>query len=294
MMTLVLITLLMGIVALALGQSEKLSREGNRLFYQSASLRLLDDLEQQLPSLLSAITGAEELDLAMRLPLQIESKKRDFTLTANLSSPYGRWNINSLSNGDGKVNEANLALFMKLFATYPIADADIFIKLVLDTIDTDNSERSTDTEIALSHPDFKNGVIGDAKQFNLIVERYIELTKDTAILSIPWDRYIGYEGDKMDFNALTPEVLSLVLPTLSPEKIRTLTQFRTKAFVSKEEVVAAEPSLGALFDTYFFIYKSGVSYDLMCDVRIRENSHDEHMKFRYNLVDKRVKNVTLL
>ncbi len=294
MMTLVLITLLMGIVSLVLTQSERLSRLGSNAFFQSASLQIVNDLEQQLPSLLSAITGAEELDLAMRLPLQLESKKRDFSLKAQLSSPYSRLNINSLMSPDGKINEANVALWIKIFTIHPIADPDILLKLVFDTIDTDTQERGIDTEIALIQPDFKNGMITDAEQFNHILERYIELTRDTTVLSIPWSRYVGYDGDKMDFNALNPETLSLILPHTPPEKIRALTLFRTKAYTTKEEVIAAEPALASVFDNYFFLYKAGISYTLECDVRLSENTHEEHLKFQYNLLDKKVQRVEFL
>lgn len=294
MMTLILITVMMGIVALMLTQGTRLSKLGNIGFSQSASLRVINDLELQLPSLLSAITGAEALDLAMRLPLQLESKKGDFILKASLASPYSRLNINSLMSSAGIMNISNMSLMLRLFALHPIADPDIFFKLVFDTIDTDTLERGTDTEIRWSHPDFKNGVISNEAQFNLILERYIELTRDTVILSIPWERYIGYEGDKMDFNALNAETLSLILPTVSPEKIRSLTLYRTKAFASKDEAIAAEPALGTLFDTYFFIYQPNTSYNLLCDVHVSENSREEHLKFHYNLLDKKVQRVEFL
>lgn len=88
--------------------------------------------------------------------------------------------------------------------------------------------------------------------------------------------------------------LSLILPNTSSEKIRSLTLFRTKAYVTKEEAITAEPALGAVFDNYFFIYKAGVSYNLVCDVHLFENSHEEHMKFQYNLLDKKVQRVEFL
>jgi hypothetical protein len=294
MMTLILIALLMGIVALVLTQSENLSRLGNNPFAQSSSLRIVNDLEQQLPALLSDIKSAEELDLAMRLPLQLESKKGDFILKVQLSSPYAHLNINHLMESDGKINEANMALLMRIFALHPIADADILIKLVFDTIDTDTIERGVDTEISIMNPDFKNGTIANFDQFNRILERYVELTRDTAILSIPWNRYIGFDGEKMDFNALNPEMLSLVLPKLSAEKIRSLTLYRTKAYTTREEVISAEPELGAVFDNYFFIYTPGKSYNLLFNVRLNENSHEEHVQFQYNLLDKKVKHVEFL
>lgn len=294
MMTLVLITVMMGIIAVILTQSERLSRIGNNAFFQSVTLRIVNDLEQQLPSLLSVATGPEQLDLMLRLPLQLETKKKDFILKAQLSSIYGRLNINRIISSDGKINEAYVALLMRIFAVHPIADPDMLIKLIFDTIDLDTVERGVDTEIALMQPDFKNGTIVDSSQFNSILERYVRLTRDTAVLSIPWEDYIGYDGEKMDFNALNSETLSLILPHVSPEKIRELTLFRTKAYTTKEEVIAVEPALATLFDTYFFIYKSGDPYDVSCDVRISENTHNEHIKFHYNLLDKKIRQVEFL
>lgn len=294
MMTLVLITALMGIVALILTQSSRLSQVSESGYSKSASLSIVSDLERQLPSLLSSITGAEQLDLAMRLPFQLETKKGDFVLKARLYSLYNRLNINRVMSADGKINESYVAVLMKLFAIYPIADPDIFLKLVFDTIDTDSVERGKDTEIAWTRTDFKNGIIANNQQFDMILERYIQLSGDKTVLSIPWNKYIGYEGEKMDFNAVNPETLSLILPSTSPEKIRALTLYRTKAYASKEEAVSAEPSLGALFDSYFFIYYPGLSYNLVCDVRIQENFRKEHVVFRYNLLNKKVQRVEFL
>ena len=294
MMTLVLITVLMGIVTLILVQSSRLSQQGDNSFVYSTSMRALTDLERELPSLLSSITGPEQLDLAMRIPFQIENKEHSFSLSAMLDSPYGRLNINQLLNKDGAVNEPYFKAFMNLFSLYPITDTDIFFKLVFDTIDTDTAERGVNTEIALIWPDFKNGPILNNLQFARILERYIELTGDTKILTIPWNTYIGFEGEKMDFNAVNSDVLSLVLPTLSMEKVRALTLYRTKAYESKEELVAAEPMLASDFDTYFFIYKPNDSYTLLCDVQLQENSHKNHIKFQYNLMDKKIKQVEFL
>ena len=73
-----------------------------------------------------------------------------------------------------------------------------------------------------------------------------------------------------------------------------MTQYRTKAYVSKEEVIAAEPQLASIFDTYFFIYKANDSYNLLCDAEIQENSHKEQIRFQYNLLDKKIKQVEFL
>ncbi|MDP3119451.1 MAG: hypothetical protein Q8N01_03410 [Sulfuricurvum sp.] len=294
LMTLMLITLLMGSVALVLAQSERLSRLGGIVFFQSSSQRIVNDLQKHLPVLLSGITTADQLDLALRLPFQVETRKRDFMLKMKLLSPYGCLNINSLLNKDGSTNTQSIALFMQIFSLYPISSPNLFLNILLDTIDIDVLERAVDTEISLTHPNAKNGSIANVREFNRILERYLQLTHDRAILSIPWERYVGFTGEKIDFNAVNEETLSLILPKNSPERIRLLTRYRTKAFTSKAEAVAAEPALGNVFDNYFFIYTPGSSYTLLCDALITQNTHTEHLRFQYNLLDKRVYHVEFL
>lgn len=294
MMTLVLITVLMGIVALVLTQNSNLSKHINSGFTHSATLRIVNDLERELPSLLSSITGAEELDIAMRLPLQIESKKGDFMLKATLSSPYSKLNINNLCDSNGTLNKSYYDVWLRLFNYYPIADSEIFLKLVLDTIDTDLNERGIDTEIAWTQSDFKNTKIASMEQFSHILERYILLTRDKSVLKIPWEKYVGFEGERVDINAMSHETLSLLLPSVPTETLRQITTYRTKAFTSKEEAIAKEPLLSGIFDPFLFIYQANSDYVLVCDVEISENSHSEKVRFDYSLFTKKISTIEFL
>jgi hypothetical protein len=291
MMTLILITVMMGIVALVLRESSHLSGLGKRSFSQAASLAIIDDLDHLLPSLLSSLNGAEELDLAMRLPIQLASKKGDFDLNMRLSSPYTKMNINQLADSNGTLNEKYHAAWMRIFERYPIVDRETLLMVVLDTLDNDLTERSTKTEIKWRENDFNNGSIMSMKQFDRILQRYLTLTKDKTILSIPWENYIGFEGDKIDLNAVNPETLTLLLPGVSAEKIRQMTQYRTKTFVSKEEAIASEPLLAGVFDDFFFIYKKELKYDLVCDLQLIENGNTEPITFQYGLLEKKIKRV---
>jgi|GEM_PF-1390576 len=294
MMTLILITVMMGIVALILSQSSYLSKLVQNSFTQNLSMRVVNDLERELPALLSSVKGAEELDLAMRLPLQIEKEDQTFKLKAILTSPYSKININRLISADGSLNESYHLLFTRLFMLYPISQPEVFFNLVSDTIDKDADERGSDTEISLRRPDFQNGAIDTPEEFRQILERYIELSGDTAILAIPWNDYIGFLGEKMDINTVNPQVLALILTDTASEKIRSMSRFKTKAYVSREEAVAAEPQLSPVFDTYFFVYQGGISYILLCDVQLQENFQNQHLTFQYDLLEKKVKHVEFL
>lgn len=294
LMTLVLITIMGGIAALVLGQSSRLSKLAQSSFQQSSAILSVNDLEARLPSMLSNITTAEELDVSMRLPLVMESSKGDFSLHATIASPYSKLNINRLLNADGTENDAYIAAWMNIFKRYPIGEPEMLLKLVLDTIDTDSLERGTDTEISWSIADFKNGSIKEMPTFYRIIERYVLLSGDRTVLKIPWNDFIGFEGDKMDINAVNAETLTLLIPAIAPEKARALTLYRTKAFASKEEAVAAEPGLGNVYDTFFFLYAAGMPYNLHCDTELAQKGKKERFRFEYDLLEKKIRHVEFI
>lgn len=294
MMTLTLITIMMGLITFILTLTNHFLKISSLPFLQNSSLIIINDLEYLLPDLLKDVKGGQELDLLMRLPIQIKTKKEDFTLDITFSSPYKHININNLLTKEGVFNPPTFSLLLGILVRYPIADTNLFLQLLYDTLDTDIIERQNGTEIHLTQPDFKNGSISNFSQFNQILERYIALTQDTAILSIPWHEYIGFEGERIDFNAVDAKTLELALLKVSPENSKKLTTYRTKAFTSKEEVIAQEPTLATTFDTFFFIYKPDMTYNVIGDVYIHQIGQKQHLKFYYNLLTKKITRVTFL
>jgi hypothetical protein len=288
MMTLVLISMILGVVALVLTQSQSINEKAHSVVDYSSTVRILEDLEKQLPQILSSITGAQELDMAMRLPFSVESRSGDFSLNATLSSPYTKININKLLDVNGSVNKPYVDVWMRLFSTHPIADSELLLKLVLDTIDSDRVQRDGDSEIALVRNDFANGQIASMEQFYQIIGHYKMRTRDGSVLKIPWERYIGFEGDKIDINAVNIETLALLLPEVSTDKLRIVTSYRTNAFTTKEEVLRELPELSALYDSFLFVYAPTLSYTVVCNLEITRNGLMQKSLFHYNLLDKKI------
>ncbi len=294
MMTLVLIVVLMGITALILSQGKTFVSKAQDPFSKSATLRIVNDLERELPAFLEGVTGAQELDIAMRLPVNIESKKGDFVLKVTLSSPYSKLNINRLCDANGTVNKGYYDVWSRIFEHYPIADTDLFFQCLLDAIDADSVERGINTEIGASEGDFKNINIVSMEQFAKILERYIALSTDKSVLDVPWSLYVGFKGERVDVNAMTSETLSLLLPQMPQETLRQITTHRDKAFTSKDEAIAKVPMLAGVFDPFLFVYQPNSAYVLVCDVEITQGGKTQRLRFDYDMLDKKMKNIEFL
>jgi hypothetical protein len=294
MITLILITIIMGIVSVVLVNGKKLNTSGNSNFSKSSSMTIINDLGKELPILFNSLNGPEELDLIMKVPFQIESEKNNFSIKIEISSPYQKININQLLDLTEKPNNLYISAFMKLFSIYPISDQNVFLNILLDTLDTDLIERGINTEIVLTQNDMKNGNISNINQFYKILERYIVNTNDKTILEIPWKNYVGFEGNKIDLNSVNSETLSLLIPDLSMEQVNNLTRYRAKAFTSKEEAINMEPKLSTVYDNFFFIFQQNLSYNLLCEVNLIENETTEHIMFDYNLQDKKIRRIEFL
>ncbi|MDD2370012.1 MAG: hypothetical protein PHQ90_11985, partial [Sulfuricurvum sp.] len=150
----------------------------------------------------------------------------------------------------------------------------------------DLTERQAGSEVAAVFPDFHNGSIENFTQFRQIIARYLALTKDTQILAIPWERLIGFEGDKIDFNYASPELVALIAPEIDSETLHSITDLRTVPFESKEQVIAAAAQLSSLYDSWFFVYSAGNSYPLIGKVAMEMDGAGSEFEFHIDTLNR--------
>ncbi|MDD5053092.1 MAG: hypothetical protein PHO27_10215 [Sulfuricurvum sp.] len=286
LMTLLLIAILSGGISLLMAQSDAFLRLAQRSKGDVEISKVSSDLKRLLPKILSKISSARDLDYAMLLPLSSHSSDGHFTLEASLHSTLGRFNINTIADPFGTPRDTNIAFVKQIFLRYPIASPDVFFNILFDTIDSDTNERQPGSEIASNIVDFHNGSIENFTQFSQIIARYISLTKDRQILLIPWKRLIGFEGDKIDINYASAEIITLIAPQMDSELVRRITTFRTAPFESKEQVLSLAPQLSSVYDTWFTGYLSGVSYPLLCDVTMQMDDQRSHFRFHANTLER--------
>ncbi|HEX5623517.1 MAG TPA: hypothetical protein VFX57_03640 [Sulfuricurvum sp.] len=283
LMTLLLIAIMSGGIALLLAQSSYVLNLSQRSRGDAQITKITSDLERILPDTLSKIRTVNDLDAALMLPLSSRSSDGRFTLDISLHSALGVFNINKIANTDGISKDPFAALLPALFARYPIAAPNTFINILLDTIDTDISEREAGSEIVALFPDFHNGSIENVTQFEQIIARYLALTKDTQILNVPWERLIGFEGDKIDINYATPDIVSIIVPRMDAKTLHQVTDLRTAPFESKEQLFSIAPELSPLYNTWFVLYAPGTPYPIIGEVAMQTNGVSNHFRFQFDL-----------
>ncbi len=285
LMTLLLIAIMSGGIALLLSQSDQLLRLSQRSRSDAEISKISSDFKRLLPRMLSKIGSAHDLEYAMILPLSSHSTDGRFALDASLHSPLGRFNINKLCDTSGKPIELYSTLLTAIFTRYPIAAPETFINILYDTIDTDLAERQAGSEIAAVFPDFHNGSVENFAQFSQIIGRYLALTKDAQILAIPWEQIIGFEGDKIDINYASAELVALIAPEIDSTTLHLITDLRTIPFERKEQVLAAATQLSSRYDSWFFVYAPGSSYPLIGKVAMEMDGVQSAFEFHIDTLN---------
>lgn len=294
LMTLFLITVMSGAISLLLGESDHLLHLSKRSHGDAQITKISSDLQRLLPQILSRINSVNELEYTLVLPFSSSSADGRFTLEASLHSPYRIFNINTICDPSGKAKEPYITFVSRIFERYPITSPDMFLNILLDTIDTDLEQRQEGSEILASFPDFHNGSIENFTQFEQVIARYLTLTKDSQILKIPWKQLIGFEGEKIDINYVSPEVLSLIAPELDSQIVHRITDLRTQPFESKEQLLSIAPELSSVYDAWFFLYTSGSAYSLIGEVAMQTDEESNAFRFHIDTLNRTLKRLEII
>ncbi len=137
-------------------------------------------------------------------------KKSGLSLYVAIETLNNKININSILIED-KTDEHIEKFISNIGETYNILDISFFKALILDTIDSDYTTREALSEIAQKNLRFSNSKIYSMSHFEQIVKYYVETTRDTNILKVPWQKLIFFgENTKqtLDCDRLDRELVS--------------------------------------------------------------------------------------
>ena len=236
---------------------------------------LFSDIVAILNKKVKHIKDSLDLDMFLGAYPPFIDPKGKVSMQIVIEPKVNRININNLLY-KGRVDFVTKAFLQKVLLRYEVSDEDYFIRLLLDTLDYDESERGANTEIVLKNSNFINGKIENKKHFDKILDYYVSVTNDENIKKIPWERLIFFgERDKkyiLDCDRMYPELVEVL--------------FGMKTSVTCKDI----KNMGISAFNYSS-YKRGVDYPLECRVAFKIDDKIEKVKFDYNLKTHKVSNI---
>jgi hypothetical protein len=183
---------------------------------------IIKDVETVVKKTASEINSPETLNMILGVFPPISDEYNRFYIAIQLETLHGRININNIlapvdkkhPNEQQQLKKEYVRLFENIFVEYQIYNSDLFLNLILDTLDSDEVERNIDTELILKNTNFINGLIPNKKVFEKILAEYENKTEDINIWKVPWDKlfYFSYITDEtiLDCNHMSIELANLL------------------------------------------------------------------------------------
>jgi len=136
----------------------------------------------------------------------------DALVNLEFNSAHDKLNINAFSETIKTKDNTTYNNFITYLYSYRVKDPDLFVDLLLDTIDVDNLEKNSGngSEIALKEPLFRNGKIYNKEHFKYIIDYYIQQTDDKDILKVPFENFISFNSPDIDINFASKELLDII------------------------------------------------------------------------------------
>lgn len=221
-----------------LSVSQKYSSDMEELLQIYQTNKIVLDSKEILKETLKDVNDTESLEFIFQQPFPISSE--DLSLTFLFSSEDDRININNLIKS-GKVNEPLENILENILISYNIADSQFFLNLLLDTIDTDDKERVYASEIKNYEEYFQDGGVYNLEHFNQILDYYVKNKNDKSVYTIPWNIYIGFNGNQIDINFASLKLLSFLIPSKNID-----IAFKNKYYENYDELNLDEEAINTL------------------------------------------------
>lgn len=282
----VLISASLGLVQRSLDRLNNIRSDGQTIMMIKSSKGILDHY-------FSSLSSAEDLDKMVQYPIEVNDTASDVAFSLSIEPLQSKLNINTIIdlNSSNKIDIGGV--FETLTNEYHIKDPHLLIDMIADTIDTDFNERSTGSEIVIESPDYKNGRIESMGQWTSLINIYASKSGDTTIFKIPWKDIIAFEGERIDFNYVSPLVLHLIFPTLDNDTVHRLTTNRLHPFNNFSELGIEGVISQQNFDIFFCFFNKNNSYLVKSRLSFDIKGVQDTAKFHYNVGKKIVSNVQL-
>jgi hypothetical protein len=293
LITVTLVATITALIAVSAGiLDNSFKRISNKKFLLQSNLVLVNVIDL-LKQNSSDINDSMMLDIFLSMPLAFENKEQDIMVDITFESDATQLNINHYipenNTTNPQVSQPIENYLDYILTIYNVSDKILLLSMIADTIDMDDEERTSGSEIALENPFFAQGTIYNRDHFFAILDAYKRNTLDYTVNEIPWGKLIGFRGNEIDFNHISPDALSIMLPNVDPSVILNYTEGRLDTYDSFDALgidAETQKSLEELHLTFF-------SPDIEAHVNIRHAGERSRMRFSYNLSTQEVSHIEI-
>ncbi len=300
LITLALLSIISTLVVVSLNISQK---NLNRAIYINAEnqfLLLFRDFTQIIKKFSKDINDSQKLDLFLAnstLPT-LYDQKSGINVALFVQTKMDRINLNYILNQivindkSGDVNSTNRFLkapLERFSALYKLKDPLLFIDILLDSVDKDQTERAVFSEIVLEDFDFREGKIFNFKHLKRIFNHYYKLSSDSNIFLITksdFERFFYFGDTKkyglLDCSRVTKEVISLILEE----------DFLVDSFDYCEMFKDDIPELKKIKQIYNIAnFDKNNKYLVECQVILNTDEFNRTVKFDFDINSGRIENI---
>jgi hypothetical protein len=192
---------------------------------EAAMMTQMDKTFMDLLAILSSTSGeikdAYGMQAVVGLPIVMGAD--DMGVAIDIRSAGGVYNINSLIQ-NGTINESFYDFLLQVLNEYRVPNGQFFMAMLLDSIDADGDERMYRSEARLYNARFRDGGIPSREALRFLLDYFAQNGGSGAIYEVPWEEIVGFYGDGVDYNYMSPTLFDLIkrvynLPSLSQEEM---------------------------------------------------------------------------
>jgi hypothetical protein len=232
-----------------------------------------------LQSSTKEIKDAAALSVVIGLPIMIGTENDDMNVAIDISSGGSLININNLISNNNTINEPLYTLLQNLLLEYRVANANFFMNILLDAIDTDSDERVYLSEVKLKSDTFTDGGINSKESFRYLMDYFVANGGDAKIYTIPWFDIIGFWGNTVDFNYIKEPLLELIKKEYN---LRSLEQSGTIGSYDELQLSSGDKDKLKALNIVFFAPR------VLCRMNFFYLKQAKSLEFLYDIESKKV------
>jgi hypothetical protein len=222
MVTLMTLLALLGIVTIFL---TKTSDAVNTVRYEKAVIQT-NAIVKNLEAYLKAIPMDQEMIfMAAKVPLPLELG--DSIVTFIIESNQNKPNLNALIQ-ESISNSITMDNFINLLYSYEVRNPKRFTYILQDTIDKDDKERGSYTEIIKDNPFFRNEKLYNFDHLKSVMDYYNKSESDESIYKVPFKEYFSFrKGSNLDLNHMDFKTLKFVFDDANEYTLEAIAAHKT-------------------------------------------------------------------